>query len=57
MLLEQDTVTVLTLEKGGARPLEGRDGLHGVEVYGLPIGDKFRRSNEISIHRGSLSKQ
>ena len=33
MLLEQSTVS--TLEKGGVRPLEGRDGLCGVEVCGL----------------------
>ena len=29
-LLEQDTV--MTLEKGGVRPLKGRDGLCGVEI-------------------------
>ena len=31
MLLEQDTVW--TLEEGGARSLEGRDGLPGAKVY------------------------
>ena len=45
MLLEQDTV--LTLEKGGVRPLDGRDGLCVVEVYGLlPIGDKLYDNNK-----------
>ena len=45
MLLEQSTVS--TLEKGGVRPLEGRDGLCGVGMRTTTyIGDKLYDNNK-----------